>query len=192
MENVKEIDIVRYLKLTKNKVYYSYRHIKGDENFTARSINETFNGRVMDYLKDCIDSSEYQGKESTTLKEDLVCLSSEFQRVALHRRVIMNRNSKGRKEAFKNYLLGLPSHIYIPFYYYDMFNLLGDLLEDEKLKDEIIEIKVDSGHLKGKTLKYIITLDSMSDFYYKIMEIGVNDLLKVNNLPQLHDLKTID
>ena len=192
MENVKEIDIVTYLKLTKNKVYYSYRYINGDENFIEVYVNETFNGRVMDYLKDHIDSSEYQEKESTTLKEDLVCLSSEFQRVALHRNVIMSRNSGGRKEAFKDYLLGLPSHIHIPFYYYDMFNLLGDLLKDEKLKDEIIELKVDSGYLKGKTLKYTITLDSMSDFYYKIMEQGVNDLLKVNNLPQLHDLEIID
>ena len=66
MESVREIDIVNYLKSTSNKAYYSYRYIDGNENFTATSINETFNGRVMDYLKDCIDSSDYQEKESTT------------------------------------------------------------------------------------------------------------------------------
>ena len=189
MESVREIDIVNYLKSTSNKAYYSYRYIDGNENFTEISVNETFNGRVMDYLKDCIDSSDYQEKESTTLKEDLECLLSEFQRVALYTNNIMRIS---RRKAFKDYLLGLPSNINIPFYYNDMFNLLAELLEDEKLKAEIVEIKIDHGHMEGKTLKYTITIDSMCDFYYKIIERGINDLLKTNKLPQLDDLDLID
>lgn len=182
---MKETKFIDHLKLTENQVYYSYRR---EGNMTGTSISNTFKGRVMDYLKDCVDSSECQEKESTTLKEDLTYLLNEFQRVALYPN---NIQRVSRRNAFKDYLMGLPSNINIPFYYYDMFSLLADLLEDKKLKDDVIEFKVKGGHMDGKTINYVICTESMCEFYYNMIEQGINNLLSANDLPVLNDLDLI-
>ena len=125
-----------------------------------------FRGKMMDYLKDRIDASEYLGKDETSLTENLQCVLDEFQHVALFRNNIMRI---GRKNAFKDYLMGLPSHIQLPFYYHDMYNLFCNIFETEEIR------KVET--------------EEISEFFYKSIEQAFNDLLHINGLPLLNDLE---
>lgn len=184
-----EITLSKYLDYTNNNVLYTHtKEIINGTKFTTRHKNPIFIGKVMDYLKDKIDSSEDQEKETTTLKEDLIYLSNDFQRVALYRNNILR---VGRKNAFKEYLLGLPSNINIPFYYNEMFDLIAELVEDEKLKDETITYNITGGYYKGNKIIYTICTSSMCDFYYKMIEDAINKLLKINKLKPLYELEII-
>jgi len=182
-KEIREIELREFLRRTQEGEGKKYitQSVKAHGEFSPEI------GRVMDELKDRLDSSEYQEKESTTLKDDLELLSSEFQRVALFRSNIMR---VGRNGAFRDYLQGLPSHINLPFYYNDMFNFLADILEIPELKDELIKVNHETG-LK-LNLHYSIDASSMSEVFYTLIERAINELLLAHELPTLFDLDIIN
>lgn len=122
----------------------------------------------MDYIKDNIDSSGYLSQPTTTLKEDLEVLSSEFQRVALFPNNF--RVMKGNyQRMFTDYLQGLPSHVQTPYYYSEMREVLTKILRVKDLDN------FEDG--------------AISDFFYSQFYYAVNNLLAVHGMEQLFELK---
>lgn len=179
--NVIEQSVKEYLRDTKNKIYYRVEEVS--PSITHTYNNPLFKGRMMDYLKDKLDSSEYLEKEETTLEEDLQYLCDEFQRVALFPN---NIQRVGRRGAFKDYLLGLPSNVNIPVYYFEMYTMFSKILEDEDLAEELIDSN--RRNAEGEKIFIEIPTNEMSEFFYEEIERAVNNLLVVHNMPTLNDL----
>ncbi len=134
--------------------------------------SEILRGRFMDYAKDNVNCEGFEAdiiEGKTTLENSLIILTKEFQRVALFYNNMMRI---GRRNAFIDYLQGLPSGMTFQFEYYKMYEDLAKIFEVESLH-----------HLET---------DEISNIYYFLVERSVNDLLKANNITTLDELELIN
>jgi len=119
------------------------------------------------YVSSSLDTTDYTGSNNS-VKDSLKILLDEFQRGALYRNNILRI---GRRNCFKDYLLGLPSLLNIHFYYFDMYELFKSF--------------------SGVDVTQFET-DVISDLYYTYIERAVNSLLKDNDMITLDELDIIE
>ena len=150
------------------------RHLLRRLNRSADIKPDVLRARLMDYLKDhlnCEGFEEESREDKTELENSLQVLCDEFQRVALYDN---NIRRIGRKNAFIDYIQGLPGNITVQFEYFKMYEDIAKLF-----------------NMEVKQLHNLDT-DVIANLYYFLVERAVNDLLNVHSMLTLGELEIIN
>lgn len=175
--NIRKSPVYRYFKDIRNEKVFDLEieTTPGGSTITLKGWEEGFLLRFKALVVDGLETEGYDVEPTT--RNALKLLISEFQRVSLFRNNLMR---VGRRNAFYDYLMGIPGIINFPFMYYDQFELLK-----EWTGVDLRDVKKRSGE------DYFYGSD-ISEFFVWHIEKAVNDLLKEHGLPKLDDLKILD